>query len=155
MSPMLTAAAFASLLNGHAYLRSTTPDLAAFLSGTGSPPSSVLDHYLYWSVEEADAKLVTSVTHLTITGSTSPDAPLVMVLGKQVLATHYFAGSLNLLALCGGTDGPRYLLTINRSRLDLMRGPFRAFIRNSIERRIRGAAPDIMADLKRRVEARR
>lgn len=147
------ASVFETLLKSHPYLGALQPELSAFLSAGGEPPPAVENSYLYWSAEDTGGKLVTSVTHLTIVHTDAAGVPPVMVLGKQVLATHYFVGSLNLLALCGTADGPRYLIAINRSRVDLMSGPFRGFIRGTIERRIRGAAPGVMADLKRRVEA--
>jgi len=147
------ATAFDTLLSGHAYLPATMPGLAAYLNNGGAPPASVVDHYLYWSGESTGSKLVASVTDLTIARSDAPGTPSVMVFGKQVLATHYFTGSLNLVALSGPADGTRYLVVVNRSRLDVLSGPFRSFIRGTIERRARSAAAVVMADLKRRVEA--
>ena len=147
------ASAFEIVLNGHPYLRASQPELSAFLTAGGAPPTSVRDSYLYWSAEDAGGKLVTSVTELTIVHTDAPGVPPVMVVGKQVLATHYYVGSLNVMALCKTTGGPGYLVTINRSRVDLVSGPFRGVVLSTIERRIRGAAPAVMAGLKRRLEA--
>jgi len=149
------ATAFVALLNGHAYLPASMPGLAGFLLGGGTAPPSVADHYLYWSYENTGQKLVASVTDLTIARADTPDLPSVMILGKQVLATHYFTGSLNLLSLAGPANGPRYLVMINRSRVDVLSGPFRGFIRGTIERRVRAAVSGVMTELKRRVEATR
>ncbi len=146
------AAVFETLLKSHPYLGALQAELSAFLSAGGAPPPAVRDSYLYWSAEDTGGKLVISVTHLTIVHADTAGVPPVMVLGKQVLATHYFVGSLNLLAMCGTAEGPRYLVAINRSRVDLMTGPFRGIVRSTIERRIRGAAPGMMTGLKRRVE---
>ena len=64
-----------------------------------------------------------SVTHVTIARNPStPDSPLVAVAGMQVFATHYYQGSLGLTYLIG--NGPRYLVYVNRTELDVLGGFF-------------------------------
>ena len=63
-------------------------------------------------------------------------------------------GSLALTAVVGGRDGaPRYLVYLNRSRVDLLDGLFGGLVRRVAERRLRNEAGQVVDALRRRLAA--
>ena len=100
------------------------PQFAAYLEGYPRIRAPAPESVFYWSKENIGRKPVISVTHVSIIrGENRADLPEVLVAGKQVFATHYMNGALALTAVVGGRDGaPRYLVYLNRSRVDMLGG---------------------------------
>jgi hypothetical protein len=95
------------------------------------------------------------VTHVSIVRSADPGVPEALVAAKQTFATHYMTGSLALTTITGGADrSPRYLMYLNRSRVDVLGGFFGGLVRRIMERRLRTEATDVVQGLRRRLEAR-
>ena len=77
----------------------------------------------------------------------------VFVAGKQVFATHYLNGSLNLTALVGGEEAARYLVILNRARVDVVQGFFGGLTRVFVERRLRSELSSVIEGLAKRLES--
>ena len=78
--------------------------------------------FLYWSKERyRRGKPVVAVTHVHIIRPAGPSLPKVVVLGQEVFASHYRNGSLST-SLVLDTGNSRYLVYLNRSRLDRLGG---------------------------------
>ena len=61
----------------------------------------------------------------------------MLVAGKQVFATHYLNGALALTAVVGVQNGtPRFLVYLNRSRVDILGGMLGWIKRTLVEERL-------------------
>ena len=95
-----------------------------------------------------------SVTHVVMARGSGARARDAIVLGKQLFATHYVNGSLNVTAVVGGDRSPaRYLVILNRTNVDLLGGFFAGLTRYSIERRLKSEWSAILEHLARRLES--
>jgi len=156
--PRDPAAAFADILDQSAFLRDRLPEVLPYLQrrvpNTLTPP--VVASFVYWSQELFGGRPVASGTDVwvfTFDPVSRPGVPETLVLGKQIFATHYLNGSLNLTAVVRDpTTGQRYLAFLNRSEVDVIGGFFGGLARRLVERRIRGEADDILRGLKSRLE---
>lgn len=115
-----------------------------------------VESFFYWSKEEySEGKAVISITHVGIVRPESDHRlPAILVAGKQIFATHYFDGGLGLtMVLRDATSGAPYLVYVNRSEVDLLRGFFGAFVRGALEGRVERQAPVIVRGLRARLES--
>jgi hypothetical protein len=95
-----------------------------------------------------------SVTQVVLARGTGARERDAIVAGKQVFATHYTNGSLNLTALVGGGPGSdQYLVVLNRTNVDFLRGLFAGLTRLSIERRLRSELSEVLEQLAQRLES--
>lgn len=134
-------------------LRTGLPQFASALQGPPPMPPGVESVY-YWAKERMSSKPVISATHVSIVRPGSPGAPAVVVVGKQLFATHYFSGSISVTALLrGAPGGHNYLVYLNRSEVDVIGGVFGGVTRMLIQRRVRGEAAELLEGLRKRLEA--
>jgi hypothetical protein len=81
-------------------------------------------------------------------------APAILVAGKQIFATHYFEGGLGLtMVMRDATGSTSYLVYVNRSQVDMLRGFFGTFVRGVLENRLERQAPMIVRGLRARLES--
>lgn len=144
--------AFGELVSGLPFLHVRFPGLVRYLvdyplARTGR----VVTSRLYWSKEALGVKPIVGITHHVVALHGDPRLPEVLVVGKQVFATHYKNASVTVTALAGGPDG-RYLVYLHRSDLDMLEGFLGGLTRRMIERRIRGEAPRVLRELRFRLE---
>jgi hypothetical protein len=150
------AAAFASIV-GHSEFLFSVPSFRPLLNQPVASGPGVTS-FVYWSVEQLGAKAVASATQTIIAAPASPGpaAPLVLIAGKQIYATHYSSGSLNLVALvrrAGSVDAPYYLVVVNRSSIDAVGGFFGGIARKVIESRMKRDAPGLVTSTRQRIES--
>ncbi|MGE3958340.1 MAG: hypothetical protein AB7H96_16625 [Vicinamibacterales bacterium] len=110
------------------------------------------DEFLYWSKDAYGGKPIVSITHLTIVRGRGAGEPEVMVVGRQVFATHYTDAGWSITALAQG-DTTRYLVYINQSAIDLLDSWYGGLIRRTVERRLRSEAVEVLQGLRRRLES--
>lgn len=130
------------------------PPVAAWLREY--PRADAPESFFYWSKEHyGDGKPVISITHVGIVRPESDHRlPTVLVVGKQLFATHYFEGSLGLtMVMRDATRGVTYLAYVNRSQVDMLRGIFGVFVRGVLEDRLERQAPLIVRELRGRLES--
>lgn len=142
---------FAAILAESSFLPSRLPMLARFLSRYPAVSEPEVESFLYWSKEILGNKPVISITHVTL--SQFDHGADAAVVSRQVYASHYMAGSLAVTAVAGGTDGSRYLLYLNRSRVDVLHGFLGGLVRRIVERRLRSEAGHVVDALRRRLES--
>ncbi|MGE0703172.1 MAG: hypothetical protein AB7P22_04460 [Vicinamibacterales bacterium] len=153
--PTPLAPEFDALLASSPYLERRAPALTSYLRGYPRPEDEDIESFLYWSKEALGGKPVISLSHVTISRPAEEGAPEVLVASRQFYATHYLTGSLALTAIAGGDAGrPRFLVYVNRSRIDVLGGFFGGLARRIIERRLRSEATGVVEDLRRRLESR-
>lgn len=113
------------------------------------------DSFFYWSKEQYGAgKPVISVTYVQITHPTGAGAPEVLVSSREVFATHYRMESLGTTAIIyDARIDQRYLVYVNRSRVDVLKGLFGGLKRKLIEGRLSGNAASFVRITRRRLES--
>ena len=145
---------FDALLQRSPYLLNQLPEVA---DGLRRYPKATLpssESFLYWSKEHyGRGKPVITVTQVHILRPGGPPRPMVLVLAQEVFASHYRTGSLGLTAIVAGSDDARYLVHLNRSRLDMLGGLFGGIARSLIEGRLANEAKPAMATVKGRLES--
>jgi hypothetical protein len=147
------ADAFAAILARSPFLN-RVPALTTWLAGDPAVADERVESFFYWSKEYyGRGRPVISVTHVGIVRSDDPRHPEALVAAKQIFATHYVEGALGLTAVVRDhATGARYLVYLNRSELDLLKGFLGGFARNLIEGRVKREGPQIVGSLRERLE---
>ena len=153
-APASLQAGFAGILKHSPALTQNLPALSDYLARYPAAPMPEVESFLYWSKERLAGKPVVSVTHVAILHGAPETGLDVLVAGKQVFATHYMTGSLNLTALVHGAgDAPHYLAYLNRSQVDVLGGLFGGLARSIMEERVESEASQVMLGLRQRLES--
>ena len=151
-TPVPPADAFQSVLQRLDFFSRQFACYADYLRGY---PAVVDRHvqqsFLYWSKETLGMKPIVSITHFSAAWLDTPGGPQAIVVSKQVYATHYRDASLTMTAVVADGES-RYLVYINRSKIDAFRGLFGGFVRRAVERRVLAEVPEVLRDVRRRVE---
>jgi hypothetical protein len=145
--------AFAAILQRSPYLTERMPRLSEWLDRDPSMPMDGLESFVYWSTEEFGGKPIVSATRVGIVRNQGGGLPDVVAAGKQIFATHYMDGSLNLTMMLRGSGGEHYFVYVNRSEVDVLGGFWGGVRRMIIERRIKSDTADLLQGLRRRLES--
>jgi hypothetical protein len=143
----------AGILNRSPHLRSHFPTI---VNGLGRYPRVELPHtqsFLYWSKEHyGRGKPVIAITQVHIVQPVGPSLPSVAVFGQEIFASHYRDGSLGTtFVLDGGSH--RYLVYLNRSRLDPLDGRFGGLKRKLVQRKLGSELKTAIEGVRRRIES--
>lgn len=154
--PVRPDVVFAGLMQRSPYLTTHVPDVAAFLQGPPTAEISRSESLLLWSKVVMNKKPVVMVTHLGIfRPRANAETPSVLVVAKQVYASRYMDGELNLTMLFEGADGsPNYLVHVRRSDVDTLGGRFAPLKRAAIEGGVKSEAAKGLAALRDRLESK-
>jgi hypothetical protein len=150
---------FKSLLKPAAYMYGYAPEFQKYLEEypQGRPENgAIVEDFFYWSKEDFGLKPVTTVTHVTIYKRSHDKGSDVIIGSKGIYGSHYFESSLGLTAFIEsrGSDPARtYLIYMNRSRTDALRGFFAGFKRSLIGGSLRDGARKSMEMIKLKLEA--
>lgn len=144
---------FAGILARSPHLRSYLPAVADGLSDYPRAELPSAESFLYWSKEQyKNGKPIVAVTQVHIVRPVGSSLPAVVVLGQEVFASHYRDGSLgSTFVLDGGKT--RYLVYLNRSRLDRLGGMFGGLKRSLVERRLASEVKNGLDVVRRRIES--
>ena len=144
---------FAQLLASARLAREYAPRLADYLERyPRAPLPDGAEQHLHWLHTVLLPKPTIQVWHSTIQRQTAADVSEVVVLSRQVLATHYISGSLALMILTPAAPA-RYLVYVNWTAVDGLDGFLSGLRRYFVERRVRSAARDAFETFKKRIEA--
>jgi hypothetical protein len=151
--PVDPAFAFAAVLQRVEFLPKVLPCLDAYLRAFPAARESHLrQSLLYWSKESLGLKPIISITHVSAARFEQPHLPEAVVVARQVYASHYKNASITVTALV--PDGSvRYVVYLNRTHVDAFGGVFGKMVRRLVERRVNAEAPDVLLNLRRRMEA--
>jgi hypothetical protein len=147
--------AFMSIVANSPYL-TRLPTVVTWLQHYPHDENSDVESFFYWSQEHyGGGKPVISVTHVGIVRpQPNRHIPAVLITGKQIFATHYVEGGLGLtIVMRDSTNGVPYLVYLNRSQLDLLRGFFGGLARGVLEGRVKRQAPQVVRGLRMRLES--
>jgi hypothetical protein len=155
-TPSRLADQFRAIIEHSSYLERLAPELARYLVEFPHDPLPVTDSFVYWSKEAFGLKPVVSATHVVV--YRAAQHPGVMIgASKQLYATHYLEASLGLtIAVDAEPIGGRpsiYLLYVNRSRVDALRGAFGGMRRKIARGKADDGVRETLKGLKTRLEA--
>lgn len=153
-SPLPLEAVFASILTRSPCLTARLPEAVDYLKTYPRVDALPMESFIYWSKERFGGRPVISATHTVIVRGTGNRGQDAIVFGKQLFATHYSNGSLNMTAVVGNARGSeRYLVILNRTNVDLLHGLFGGLTRFTMERRLRSELSGVLDELARRIES--
>jgi hypothetical protein len=147
--------AFSGLLAAESVLARSAPELGGFLERyPAAPLPPQAEDHLYWLKTTETPKPTIQGVHVTMQRRGAGDHVEVIVVSRQIFATHYLNGSLSTSALLRDPADPsrRYLVYLNRSASDALGGFLSGLKRFFVERRIRSSARAAFERLKRRME---
>ena len=145
---------FSALLKESNYVTEYAPELASYIDKFPNAQLPGSEDFVYWSKEKFGIQPVLSMTHVTIYPRKRGNTSEVLIASKQLYATHYFESSLAFTMMLPreGGDGS-YLLYLNRSRSDTLRGFFSGITRLFISGHVRDGAAKSLQLAKERLEA--
>jgi hypothetical protein len=147
---------FRSLLQPAAYMYGYEPEFQQYLLDFPHSPSPHVENFVYWSKEKFGLKPVISATHIAVRTSSQTAGSDVLIASKGIYANHYLEASLGLTAFVhrAGPSGPQtYLIYINRSKADALRGMFAGLKRSLISGSLRDGAKKSMEMIKQKLES--
>jgi hypothetical protein len=145
---------FSSVLRHSLLITQQLPEFADYLGRYPRASLPQVESFLYWSKERLASKPTVSVTHVAILRADRESEVDVLVAGKQVFATHYLTGSLNLTVLVHGPgDASHYLAYLHRSQVDVLGGFFGGLTRSIVERRVKSESLKVLLGLRQRLES--
>lgn len=147
-----------SLLEQSPYLVETAPDFHKYLVEFPRMQLPGAQNFVYWSKERVGSfKTVLGLTHVTVYEPKAESPSQIVIASKQIYANHYFEGSLALTWVVDAeTDSGKkgcYLIYLNRSRMDALRGGFSWLKRYVARGRIRDGLVKNIRLTKDRLEA--
>ncbi len=146
---------FRSLLQPASYMYEYVPEFQKYLEDFPHAHLDNVENFLYWSKEKFGLKPVTTVTHITIYKRLHTNGLDVMIASKGIYASHYFEASLGLTGFIQSQHSEpsrSFLIYINRSRADALRGLFAGLKRSLISGSLRDGAKKNMEMIKQKLE---
>lgn len=152
-APLRLADEFKALLDQSPYLYEYAPEFHQYLAEYPKASLPDVENFLYWSKEKFGLKPVVSLTHVTIYKRTRGAVSSVLIATKQIYANHYYDASLGLTAF---VDVPAasaaYLMYLNRTRIDALRGWLARANRSMIENGLLSGMEKNLRVIKRKLE---
>ena len=143
---------FSGLLTGAPYVDELVPGLAAHLEGFSTNPLPGAEDIVYWSKERfGDLDPFVTVTHVTIP---QPVRVGRVIVSRDVYSSRFLDASLSVTIASDAvsTADAFYLVYINRSRADALKGKAADLRRSVVERRSKGGIEDNLKQTKLRLE---
>jgi hypothetical protein len=150
--PVRPAEDFSALLAGSSYIEGLVPGLSKHLMAFSSSAFPGAEDILYWSKEKfGNAPPFVTVTHVVIT---QPAPANFVIASRDVYSSRYIDASLSLTIASDAVSSPDsfYLVYVNRSRADALKGAFSGLRRSIVERRARAALEENLKLTKARLE---
>lgn len=134
-------------------LESAEPRLSAYLRDYPNRPAAGVSSRLIWLKTTSTPKPTVQVLHVVLDEQADGSAgPRAVAVWRLVYASHYINAWVSLSALVRSEDGRRYLVYVNRSKVDGLDGWLGGLKRYFVERRVRASAEALFALQRRRLE---
>ena len=144
---------FQELLEEFSALALYAPEFVDYLKRFPAANLTGVENFVYWSKEKAGFKSVVSLTHVAIYRKDIQERAWFFIASKQIYANHYFEGSLGLTVLSAGTAGNDcWMVYMNRSRTDVLRGWLSSLKKSIIRGRVQGTMKKQMEETKKKLE---
>ena len=154
--PLRIADAFGELLENSAFLFNYVPELYNYLKDFPNGELENVENFFYWSEEQYGLKPVLNLFHITIYQRERGESNDIFITSKQIYASHYFESSLGFTAFVdefgGQNDSNSYLMYLNRSRFDQLRGPLKTMIISLAKGRVHDGVKRYFNMVKKRLE---
>ena len=151
------AAAFHDMLQTSQYLMTYVPELYTYLHDFPHGHLANVESFIYWSKELYGLKPVLNLYHVIIyTRQHADDKADVFIISKQIYANHYFESSFSFTAFVdevGGDTSAAYLMYLNRSRFDQLRGQLKNMIVAVAKNNVYNGVKKYFRQVKERLEA--
>lgn len=144
------AAAFRALLRPSSFAGEYQPEVFDLLDRFPEHRDPDAEHILYWSRERFGLKPITALTHSMLVRR----GDVAVFASKQVYSSHYFDASLGLsvfVPAAGGSYG--YIVYMNRTRIEGLRGPLAGLVRTIATRRGRDGLEKTLLNVRTKLEA--
>lgn len=143
---------FRSLLDHTPCLSARLVGVRGYLEKYPDVSEPELETVFYWSKERLRGKPIISATQMIFAAAAGPGWSVTAAVTKQLFATHYINGSLNVTAIVASDRG-NYLVILNRTNVDFVRGFFGGVARFAVERGVKAELPGILDHLARTLES--
>lgn len=154
--PLRLADEFQSLLQPAPYMYGYEAEFEKYLREFPNTRPAEIEDFIYWSKEKFGLKPVISLTHITIYKQPRQNETDILIASKGIYASHYFEASLGLTGFIHSQSSEphrTYLIYINRSRADALRGFFAGLKRSLIVGSLRDGAKKNMEMIKTKLES--
>jgi len=156
-APLRIADAFQEVLQNSPYLREYVPELYSYLQKFPKEQLPHVENFIYWSNEEFGLRPVINIYHVTIYTRHHPSSTDVFITSKQIYASHYFETAFGFTAFVDEVDGEglpnSYLMYLNRSRFDKLRGSLKGIIIAIAKDRVYNGVKHYFRHVKERLES--
>lgn len=154
--PLSLGGEFESILSQPDRFWPFAPELSAWLMAFPNLRPQNGEGFLYWSKERIGQKVVISVTQVLMVKKRIHGRSGAVIATKQLYASHYFEGSLGLLVFLEGDPlepiRTGYLIHLNRSRSDVLRGRMVGLKRALIGGKLREGIRKNLLETKQKLE---
>jgi len=141
---------FAEVLKSSPYVDLLVPGLAAHLARFPAAKLEGAEDFLYWSKEKFGFTPFITVTHVTIAHAPSGD---IVATTKDVYSSRYFDTSLGLTVASDAAEGRGFFLVyVNRSRANALKGRFSGLRRSLVQRRAASGMEETLEHVKAKLE---
>jgi len=143
---------FSALLTGAPYVDELVPGLAAHLEGFSTHPLPGAEDIVYWSKEKwGDLDPFVTVTHVAIP---QPVRVGRIIASRDVYSSRFLDASLSVTIASDAVSTPNafYLVYVNRSRADALKGKAADLRRSVVERRSKSGLEENLKLTKARLE---
>ncbi len=160
--PLRIADAFEGVFRNSPYLREYVPELYTYLQKFPQGKLPHVENFIYWSNEEFGLRPVINIYHVTIYTRQQSDSTDIFITSKQIYASHYFEIAFGFTALVDEVaveEQPSsylpnsYLMYLNRSRFDNLRGSLRGLIITIAKDRVYNGVKRHFRHVKERLES--
>jgi hypothetical protein len=143
---------FHDLLDGFQTLHVYAPEFVEYLHGRSGNHLEHADDFIYWAKEDAGFKAVTSLTHVLIYRKMIQGRIWYFIASKNIYSNHYLESSLGISVISEDPGNGCWLVYVNRSRTDILRGWLASIRRSIIESRVRSVMKKQLAAIKKKLE---
>ena len=145
--------AFSAIIARSPYLTRALPNVINSMIAPLRNPAAG-EFFYYWSHDRYGAgRPIVNVTYVRLLQRTDAGVPQALTISTQLFASHYTEGALGLTAVTCETAGTCYLAYLNRTQVDFLGGLFGGFKRSAIEGRIESETPNLLRDVRQRLES--
>lgn len=154
--PLSISEDFSSLVLDTGFLQDYAPEFAKYLLDFPQNELPDAETFVYWSKEKFGLKAVISLTQVIICRRKGENRNELLIATKQLFADHYFDSSLGFAIFSEQSRRSRlpgnYLIYLNQSRADALRGFMTGLRRSVVESRSLTALKNNMKVIKQRLE---
>lgn len=156
--PLRLAEEFDSIMQHAPLLVEYVPELYAYLQEFPQVPLPQGDSFFYWTKEKVRVlKPIMNLFHATIYTRSTSSSSEAFLITKRIYSSHYFESSLGMTLFIETTehDGSpaSYLVYLNRSRFDNLRGPLKTILISLMKRSVHRAVETSFYQTRQRLEA--